>query len=203
MADRIIQTETLQSIANALRGGASQSASDKIEVADFAEVASNLKDDSVTLKGVIDKSVTSINIPSGTTKIGASVFRDCTNLTDVTIPGSVTIIDNTAFNGCTSLEEITISNGVTSINASAFTGCSSLEEVTIPNSVTSFGINVFMNCTSLGLINLPSSVTSIGSNAFKNIKSDAVINCGFAQDAVSGAPWGAPSTVTINYNVSN
>lgn len=203
MADRIIQTETLQSIANALRGGASQSASDKIEVADFAEVASNLKDDSVTLKGVIDKSVTSINIPSGTTKIGASVFRDCTSLTDVTIPGSVTIIDSAAFNGCTSLEEITISNGVTSINSQAFNGCSSLKEVTIPNSVTSIGFRAFQNCSSLATINIPRSVTSIESFVFQNIKSDAVINCGFAQGAVSGAPWGAPSSVTINYNVTN
>lgn len=43
MADRIIQTETLQSIANALRGGESQGDDDKIQVSDFATIAEGLK----------------------------------------------------------------------------------------------------------------------------------------------------------------
>jgi len=54
----------------------------------------------------------------------------------------------------------------------------------------------------LATVNLPSTITNIGGNTFKNINANAVINCGFAQGAVSGAPWGAPSTATINYNVS-
>ena len=179
MADRIIQAETLQSIANALRGGASQSDADKIEVADFAEVAQNLKTNSEALKSVIDRSVVSVNIPSGATQIGNEAFADCTSLASVTIP-----------------------NSVTSIGYGAFRTCTSLASVTIPNSVTSIDANAFNNCTSLASVTIPTSVTSIGANVFSKIKSDAVINCGFSEGAVSGAPWGAPSGVTINYDVT-
>lgn len=180
MAERIIQTETLQGIANALRGGASQSASDKIEVADFADVAEGLKADETYLKGMIDGSLTSIVIPKGVTTFKYSVFASYQDLTKVTIPNGVTTIGNMAFNNC-----------------------SNLTEVNIPNSVTTIGTNAFRMCSSLAELNLPNSITSIGSGAFQNIKSDAVINCGFAEGAVSGAPWGAPSTATINYNVTN
>ena len=178
MADRIIQTETLTAIANGLRGGASQSTSDKIEVADFAEVAEGLKADETYLKGIIDKSLTSIVIPEGVTRIAARMFESCVNLTNVTFPSTLTVIDSMAFSGCSSIGSITIPYGVTQINAQAFESCGGLT-----------------------LVNIPSSISTIRSNAFRNINSDAIINCGFSEGAVSGAPWGAPSTVTINYDV--
>jgi len=43
-------------------------------------------------------------------------------------------------------------------------------------------------------------VTSIGSKAFQGINANAVITCKFAEGAVSGAPWGAPSSVKIVYD---
>ena len=154
MADRFIQDTTLQGIANALRGGESTSESDKIDVTDFATKASGTLNG---LKGLIDRTLTSVEIPSSVTSIGTYAFQGCTSLTSVEIPSSV----------------------------------------------TSIGTFAFQSCTSLTSIEIPSSVTSIGTYAFGSIKSDAVINCGFAQGAVSGAPWGAPAGVTINYGVTN
>ena len=73
-------------------------------------------------------------------------------------------------------------------------------DITIPNSVTSIGNNAFQGYPSLSSITIPDSVISIGSDVFYNCSSLTTINCGFAENAVSGAPWGA-SNATINYNV--
>ena len=70
--------------------------------------------------------------------------------------------------------------------------------IVIPNGVTSIGTNAFADCTDLTEVYIPSSVTSIGANAFASCV--GVINCGFAEGAVSDAPWGADEA-TINYNV--
>ena len=151
MADRLIKTETLQGIANALRGS---SEGEPINVTDFATKASGTLNG---LKGLIDRTITSVEIPSSVTSIGAYAFQGCTSLTSIEIPSSV----------------------------------------------TSIGMFAFQSCTSLTSVEIPSSVTSIGTYAFGSIKSDAVINCEFAEGAVSGAPWGAPAGVTINYGVTS
>lgn len=43
------------------------------------------------------RSLTSINIPEGTTSIGTSTFRGCSSLTSITIPASVTYIGEAVF----------------------------------------------------------------------------------------------------------
>lgn len=103
-----------------------------------------------TLKALIDKTIASIDIPVGVTKIGGYLFYNCTNLASVTIPDTVTIIDHNSFRGCTSLTSVTIPNSVTNIGSAAFFGCSNLTSINIPSSVTTLGsASVFQNCTSL------------------------------------------------------
>ena len=133
------------------------------------------------------------------TSIGSYAFAYCISLASITIPDSVTSIGSYAFAYCMSLASITIPDSVTSIGSSAFSDCGSLTSITIPNSVTSIGSSAFSNCGSLTSITIPNSVTSIRSNAFQGINKNAVITCKFAEGAVSGAPWGAPSTVQIIY----
>ena len=99
------------------------------------------------------------------------------------------------------LTSVTIPGGVTSIGTSTFQDCTALTSVTIPSSVTSIGDNAFYNCISLTSIRIPSSVTSIGDNAFGACTNLTDIYCGFAEGAVSGAPWGAP-LATIHYNAT-
>ena len=201
MADRIIQSDTLQGIANALRGGSSQSAADKIEVADFAEVAEYLKVINDSCVGYFNRSATSITIPEGVTSIFDNAFYRYAILTNVNLPSTLISIGNTVFRE-TGLTSITIPVGVTSIGDNAFYSCTSLASITIPEGVTSIGSQIFRGCTSLASITLPESIRSIGANAFYGIAANAVINCGFSEGAVSGAPWGAPETVTINYDVT-
>ena len=88
---------------------------------------------------LIERDITTLNIPSGTTKIGRYALSYCSGLTTVRIPNSVTSIDSYAFNWCTGLTSLTIGNSVISIGNYAFYYCSKLTSVIIPNSVTYMG----------------------------------------------------------------
>ena len=118
------------------------------------------------LKNLIERDITSINIPSGTTTIGDYVFCQSTSLTSVTIPSGVTTIGKYAFSNCDSLTSITIPNSVTSIGEKAFNSCKGLTNVTIPNNVTTIGNGAFSGCLRLTSVTIPDSVTSIGGQAF-------------------------------------
>lgn len=94
---------------------------------------------------------------------------------------------------------VDVPDGATSIGMYAFSGCASLTSVTIPNSVTSIGPYAYRYCSRLTSITIPNSVTSIGTYAFQYCTNLTTITCDFAEGAVSGAPWGAPSTTQIIY----
>ena len=72
---------------------------------------------------VYHTAVQKVEIGSGVTSIGASVFNSCTALASITIPGSVTSIDTYAFRNCAALASITIPDGVTSIGGYVFRDC--------------------------------------------------------------------------------
>ena len=57
---------------------------------------------------LIERDITTLNIPEGTTKIGEYAFQNCTKLTSVTIGNSVTKIYNYAFDSCSGLTSVTI-----------------------------------------------------------------------------------------------
>lgn len=145
-------------------------------------------------------SLNSVSIPDGVTKISQYAFSGCTSLTSVVIPGSVTTIESDAFANCFALYSLIIRYGVTNIGNGAFLGCASLTLAVIPNSVTEIGVSAFAGCRLLASVTIPDSVLSIGKGAFSDCDSLADIYCGFAENAVPGAPWGAPDTTTIHYN---
>ena len=70
----------------------------------------------------------------------------------------------------------------------------------IPSNITSIEQYAFQYAY-LGSISIPNTVTTIGSNAFGGITSSqpTTIYCEFAENAVSGAPWGGTNS-TIYYN---
>ena len=111
-------------------------------------------------------SLTSVDIPNSVTSIGTSAFRDCSRIKTCTIGSGVTSINNDVFSGCTSLSSVTIPNTVTSINDGAFNRCSGLTSVVIPDSVTKIGTNTFEYCSGLTSVTIGSGVTSIGDRAF-------------------------------------
>ena len=126
------------------------------------------------------------------TKVGLGWYLESVNLPNATSIGVG------AFDSCSALTSVDLPNA-TSIGNDAFNGCSALTSVNLPNA-TSIGVGAFDSCSALASVNLP-NVTSIGENAFADISSTAVINIGAAEGVISGAPWGAPEGVTINYNV--
>lgn len=131
---------------------------------------------------LIDRSITSIEIPSGVTTIGAYAFANCESLTSVTIPNTVTSFDKNAFYCCTSLSLITIPNGVTSLAPSLFSGCTSLSEITIPSGITKIGLYCFQRCYKLKTIYAyPTTAPSLSSNTsslapFSGVSSTGIVH---------------------------
>jgi hypothetical protein len=116
-----------------------------------------------TLKALIDKTIASIDIPNGVTKIGGYMFYNCTNLASVTIPDTVTVVDHNSFRGCSSLISVTIPDSVFNIGSAAFYGCSSLTTINIPSSVTTIGsTSIFQNCTNLENVTLGNDFNANG-----------------------------------------
>ncbi|MDD4754295.1 MAG: leucine-rich repeat protein [Desulfitobacteriaceae bacterium] len=81
----------------------------------------------------IQSQITSVEIESGITNIGAWMFDGCKNLKSVTIPNSVTSIGEYAFHYCSGLTSITFAeqSQITSIGEFAFYNCSGLTSVAL------------------------------------------------------------------------
>lgn len=116
---------------------------------------------------LIDKTSTTIGIPSSITKIRREAFKGCTCFTSIKIPDSVKTIRRNAFEGCTGLSVVRIPKNVTNIEDSTFYGCTGLKSVEMPVGVKNIGKDAFKGCKSLASIVIPSSVTSIGNSAFE------------------------------------
>lgn len=93
--------------------------------------------------------VTELNVPQGTTEIGARAFQNATFLVKVNVPASVTSIAASAFKGCTALSDINIPAKVTTIAEQTFYGCTSLTKITIPANITRICDKAFDGCTKL------------------------------------------------------
>ena len=125
---------------------------------------------------LIERDITTLNIPSGTTSIGNYAFYYCNRLTSVTIPNSVTSIGEYAFYSCTGLTSVTIPNSVTSIGNYAFYYCSGLTNIIIPDSVTTIGNYVFRDCSGLTSVTIQATTPpTLGANAFLNTNANLVI----------------------------
>lgn len=145
-----------------------------------------------TLKGMIDNTVVTVNIPEGTTQIAWYAFYQRNTLENVTIPNTVTKIEDNAFAYTTVLENIIIPDSVTVLKRQAFTNsgvktitfgsgvteipdsacnyCSKLTEVNFRGLVTKLNQYAFGSCGNLVNCNIPDTVTTIGQQCFNNCK---------------------------------
>ena len=105
-------------------------------------------------------------IEEGITRIGSSLFNNCTDLESVTIPSTVSEIGSNAFAYCEKLESVTIPDGVKKLVTNVFLNCKSLKTVELPSTLERIGYMAFSYCESLVSVDIPASVTSIGSYAF-------------------------------------
>lgn len=109
-------------------------------------------------------SLTSINIPSNVTSIGAGAFAGCSSLTSITIPSSVTNIGTGAFSGCNNLN-ITVAASNPNFSAEGnilynktktkIIGSGDIAaNVTVPNTVTEVGVSAFSGNTNLQRVDI-------------------------------------------------
>jgi hypothetical protein len=114
-----------------------------------------------------NKKITSVEIPSTVTEIGAEAFRDCSKLKTVTISkkAKMRILGSGAFYSCTSLKEIYIN--AETLGTYAFECCSSLEKVTFGDNVKEIGEYAF-NKTAIESIDFGKNITTIGYAAVAN-----------------------------------
>ena len=152
--------------------------------------------------------------------IDDSAFQGCTSLLEVNLP-ICTYIGETPFMNtqikslslpeCTNtgrypfgamlqLEFLAVPK-IVNIPESCFSGNNtSLSQLDLP-SVKTISKNGFTSLKRLKILNLGPNITSINSKAFDQyMSSDLVINIPKSEGEISGAPWGAPATVTINYD---
>lgn len=153
---------------------------ENIDIAKYATATVNVAGScgNEDLINLIERDITSITIPSGTTKIGDYAFYFYESLTNIIIPDSVTSIGDSAFYRCAGLTSITIPDSVTSIGRDVFYTCIGLTSITIPSGVTSIGSGAFYYCTGLTSITIPDSVTSIGNQAFNNCRGLTTVTIG-------------------------
>lgn len=137
-----------------------------------------------------DTAITSATIGGEVTKLGGSIFQDCTQLSQITFenPGNITSLGSGLFQNCKSLTSFNFSqfSGLTSgsgkttnplYNANIFRGSgltsadltSFTEMTTIPN-------YTFADCADLEEVWLPNSITYLGTNTFQNCTSLSKIN---------------------------
>lgn len=128
VVDRVKAAKTAIATAITAQGG-TVGAADGLE--EFASDIATIPSYKSTLTDLIERDITSIDIPDNVTRIGNYIFYACTDLTSITIPGSVTSIGSSAFSGCTGLTTIIIPSSVTEIAFTTFNGCTNLTTITI------------------------------------------------------------------------
>lgn len=145
--------------------------------------------------------ITTISIPSTVTEIKNNAFEQCKGLTEITIPGSVKTIGSSAFYYCMGMTKATIKSGVETIDSGAFYYCTKLANVEIEEGLKTINSQAFYGDSALVEISLPSTIETIGSGVFSYASGLTTININKAYDGnlAKTAPWGASSSITINW----
>ena len=112
-----------------------------------------------------------VTVPDGVTTIGASAFKNNTDLFVVELPNTVTTIEDEAFRDCPNLLRLTLPDTMGSIGGYAFTDCESLTSIVWPHGVLQIPTAALSGCVSLTSMRIPNTVTNIGSNAFYGCES--------------------------------
>ena len=144
-----------------------------------------------TLAGLIDRSITEIEIPSGVTAIGMYAFQRCNSLTTVKFNEGLETLGSNCFSLCNSLKKIDLPHGVKYLNFAAFQN-TPLNEISLPSTLETIAQYALIG-TKLTTLTIPNSVTSISSSGLTNTLK--TIYCDWAEGEKptieANAPWGA------------
>lgn len=174
-----VDDTNLKAIANAIR--AKNGTSETFKPSEMAGAITAIKGgfwDEATVKALFNNrgSLTTIEIPTGTTVIPTYMFKSCTSLALTSLPSTIEQIDSYAFAYCRALALTTLPSALTTLNSYCFSNCTGLTTITFLGKPTSIYSNAFSGCSNLKTINVP-----------------------WAEGEVANAPWGATNAV-INYN---
>lgn len=86
-------------------------------------------------------------LPNTIESVGASAFKNATNLMEISIPDSVTSVKESAFEGCSSLNIMHWSDNTAMILANTFKDCAALGELYIGEIVHVIDETAFNGCT--------------------------------------------------------
>lgn len=137
--------------------------------------------------------LTSITLPTTTTKLGDLAFADCTALTSFAIPPSA--VGNGLLSNCTTLANVVIDTKVASIDESEFCGCTALTTITIPASVTNIGDWAFQNCSNLNAVYFQGNAPLADSTVFDD--ASQVTNYYLPKTAGWGTTFASRPTVPV------
>lgn len=173
-----------------------------------------------------DLTLKKITFPNTLTTIGVEAFSGCLNLGNFIIPNSITTIGNYAFYNCETITEVAIPSSVVNVGSAIFFNCFCLNTAVIGcKTISTF---MFANCplttstviedtveainggafyaSEMVSIFIPSTVKTVADNssptyagAFEFADELTEVRVGWAEGAVSGAPWRAENA-TIIYN---
>ena len=110
--------------------------------------------------------ITSVQLPSGLTKIGAHAFQDFV-ITNINIPQSVTEIGEAAFERCYNLSTVTLPDNLKIIGSWVFR-LSGITQIDIPYTLEFLGTHAFAE-TAITEITLPAGLTEIDGNPFNGL----------------------------------
>lgn len=156
----------------------------------------NYNMDTDILQGGFYTHVKKVELGTDIKRLGSGAFGGYSAMEILDAPGLIEISSG-SFGGNNALREIKIPN-VEILGNGVFYGLTGLTDVNLP-SIKEIQASAFSNCSGLSHIHLGPNTTTINSSAFASIPNNVVIDCDFAEDAISGAPWGAPSTTVFNY----
>lgn len=149
------------------------------------------------------KESVSVIIPEGYTEIREYAFFNCQSITEVNIPCTTKRVGDGAFGGCTNLTRVHLPNlqhwvdlnysgsfFLSSHEGHIYASGDEIKEVTVPESVSSFGFGAFSYCTGLECIILePILPPAIGAYAFRGISCPVYVWEGCIDVYLSDPTW--------------
>ncbi len=121
---------------------------------------------------VLDRSVTQLTVPRGTTKLREYALTHCQSLTTLHIPRSVRTLELSALWNSRALTGVTLEAGLKTIGA-AFVACIALRSMTIPSTVRTISTSAFYDSVAIPV----------------NLTIHRPVN------SITGAPWSSSGSV--------
>lgn len=169
MSKKMYAESNIQAIANAIRS--KTGSTDTYTTSEMPQAIAAIETKEAEYIALIERSITTVNIPEGITKIGAKAFANCDSLHTVNIPEGATAIGAEAFAYCGIRGELILPSTISTFGSNAFMNCRNITKIVIPYGAKSFTTRTFGNCSGMTDLVVPSTITSIGGSSFEGCSS--------------------------------